>query len=168
MLFQPSSRKGRPPQRHKYTKKYNRIAPSSPQASQTIWGNQCGSDDRDCHTQSRRTIVSQRCRDTIDKCCAPNSHIATVWTCPTPTDTHTHTPRGDGQTTHTQSKQSRCVPFSDPHVHKVARSNDTRQGCNHSSANTLGPVHHMARTHQADDKSKGRKKEGVHQQRVLC
>ena len=41
-------------------------------------------------------------------------------------------------------------------------------GCSHSSANTLGPVHHVARTHQTDDKSKGRKRKGVHQQRVLC
>ena len=105
-------------------------------------------------------------RDTIDKCCAPDSHIATVWTCPTPTDTHTA--RRWTNNTHTQSKQSRCVPFSDPHVHKVARSNDTRQECNHSSANTLGPVHHMARTHQADDKSKGRKKKGVYISKGFC
>ena len=40
--------------------------------------------------------------------------------------------------------------------------------CSHSSANTLVPVRHVARTHQIDDKSKERKKKGVHQQRVLC
>ena len=84
------------------------------------------------------------------------------------TGLHPHREAMDKQHTHTQSKQSRCVPFGDPHVHKVARSNDTMQEFNHSSTNTLGPVHHMARTHQTDDKSKGRKKKGVHQQRVLC
>ena len=39
--------------------------------------------------------------------------------------------------THTTS-QSRCVPFSDPHVHKVARSTDTRQECTNSSAKAMG------------------------------
>ena len=32
---------------HKPTKEYQRIVPSSSQPSPTIWGNQCGSDDRD-------------------------------------------------------------------------------------------------------------------------
>ena len=43
------------------------------------------------------------------------------------------------------------------------QSNDierTKLECSHSSANTLGPVHHMARKHQTDDKSKVRKKKG--------
>jgi len=52
----------------------------------------------------------------------------------------TPTPRDDAQATHTQPRSSRCVPFSDPHVHKVTRSNETRQGCTHSSANTLGTI----------------------------
>ena len=39
--------------------------------------------------------------------------------------------------THTTS-QSRCVPFSGPHVPKVARSTDTRQECTNSSAKTMG------------------------------
>ena len=71
----------------------------------------------------------------------------------------TPTPRGQAQTTHThtQSGSSCCVPFCDRQVHKVTQSDEIRQECDHSSANTLGPVHHMARTHQADDKSKGRK-----------
>ena len=81
-------RKGPSPQRHKYTKECHRIAPSSNQPSQVLWGNHCGSDDRDCHT-------------------------------------------------HTTS-QSRCVPCSDPHVHKVARSTDTRQECTNSSAKAMG------------------------------
>ena len=31
-----------------------------PQPSPIIWGNQCGPDDRDCHTQLRRTIVPKK------------------------------------------------------------------------------------------------------------
>ena len=55
-------------------------------------------------------------------------------------------------TTHIHAtSQSRCVPFSDPHVHTVARSTDTRQECTHNSAKTMGPVHHLGWTHQADE-----------------
>ena len=81
---------------------------------------------------------------------------------------HPHRDAKHKQHTHTQPGSSRCVPFGDPHVHKKDRSNGTKQECNHSSANTLVPAHHVARTHQIDDKSKERKKKGVHQQRVLC
>ena len=52
------------------------------------------------------------------------------------TDRHPHREAMDKQ--HTQARQSRCVPFSDPHVHKVARATDTRQGCTNSSAKTMG------------------------------
>ena len=79
-----------------------------------------------------------------------------------------HPHREAMHTQHTEPGPSYRGPFSDPHVHKVTQSIETKQECNHSSANTLGPVHHVARTHQADDKSKERKKEGVHEQRVLC
>ena len=59
---------------------------------------------------------------------------------------------------HTEPWPSCCVPFGDPHVHKVTPSGETKQECIHSSATTLGPVHDLAGTHQTDDKSKGRKK----------
>jgi len=55
---------------------------------------------------------------------------------------------------HTEPRSSCCVPFCDPHVHKETRSNDNKQECSHSNANTLVPIHHVARTHQVDDKSK--------------
>ena len=67
-----------------------------------------------------------------------------------------------------QPKPSWCVPFGDPHVHKAEPSTETRQGCKHSSANTWVSIQQPTRTHHVDDKSKGRKKKGVHQQRVLC
>ena len=35
------------------------------------------------------------------------------------------------------------------------------QECNHSNANTLVPTHHVARTHQVDDKPKEMKKKGI-------
>ena len=50
------------------------------------------------------------------------------------------------------------MSFGDPHVHTVTPSGETKQECIHSSANTLGPGHHLARTHQTDDKSKERKR----------
>ena len=170
MLHQPSGRNGPSPQRRKYTKKYDQIAPSSSQASPTLWGNHCGSDNRDCHThthtQTRRTFVPKAVATPLTSGCVPGPDIATVWTCPTPV--YIHTARPGTNNTHTQPGSSCCVPFCDPHVHKETRSTDTKQECSHSSANTLVPVHHVARTHQINDKSKERKKKGVHQQRVLC
>ena len=50
----------------------------------------------------------------------------------------TPTPRGDAQTTHTTRAIVLCVPFGDPHVHKVTTSKEAKQECTHSSANTLG------------------------------
>ena len=47
MVYRTSGRKGPSPQRHKPTKECQRVVPSSSQPSPTIWGNQCGSDDRD-------------------------------------------------------------------------------------------------------------------------
>ena len=61
---------------------------------------------------------------------------------------------------HTQPGSSCCAPFGDPHVHRETRSNKTRQECSHSSANTLVQIHHLAMTHQIDDKSKERGKKG--------
>ena len=104
------------------------------------------------------TIVPKRVAPPLTPAVYQGPAIATVWACPTPVYIHT---ASYGQTTHTHPKQSRCVPFSDPHVHKVATSRETKLGCTHSSANTLGPAHHMARTHQTDDKSKGWKRRGT-------
>ena len=61
---------------------------------------------------------------------------------------------------HTESGPSCCVPSGDPHVHNVPPSCNARQERSHSSENTMGPVHHMTRTHHTDDQSKGRKREG--------
>ena len=88
----------------------------------------------DTHTTSQNQCA-QDGRDTIDTCCAPGPNIATVWTSPTPVYTHA---ASYGRPTHTQPKQSRCVPFSNPHVHKLARSDDTRQECTHNTAKTMG------------------------------
>ena len=177
MLHQPTGRKGRSPQRQTYLQECHRIVPSSSQTSPTIWGNQCGPDDRDCHTYGedtpdRRPVQrKEKGGGTSAKgsvlilTCVPLPHLVL----PLSGCTCSGTPTKATRTTHTHSPtQSRCVPFSDPHVHKAARSNDTRQECTHSNANTMGPFHHPAKSHQADEKSKGREKEGVHQQRVLC
>ena len=107
----------------------------------------------------------QEGRDTIDICCASGPDIATVWTCPTPV--YTHTARRCTNNTHRARAIVPCAlrrPTC-PQSNTIGRN---QAGYNHSSANTLGPVHHMARTHQTDDKSKGRGKKGAHQQRVLC
>ena len=73
----------------------------------------------------------------------------------------TPTPRGDAQATRKARAIVLCVPLGDPHVHKVMPSGETRQECSHGSANPLGPVHHMARAHPTDEKSKSRKRRGA-------
>ena len=158
MLHQPSGRNGPSPQRRKYTKKYDQIVHSPSHTSRpsgvTIV----------CRTTATATLTTSH-----NHCAQAGRNTIGTWLCTRPrhrdcvdmpdAGLHPHRQLWTNNT-HTQPKQSRCVPFSDPHVHKVARSTDTRQGCTHSSANTMGPVHHMARTHQTDDKSKGRKKKG--------
>ena len=80
--------------------------PHPPKASPIIWGNQCGSDDRDCHTQPRRTIVPNEGRDTIDICCTPSP---TLRRCGHARRRPTPTPRGDAQTTHRASAIVLCA-----------------------------------------------------------
>ena len=129
------------------------ILPTSP----TMWGNQCGLDDRDWHTQPRMDHCSQEGRTTIGPCCVPGSDIATVWTCPTPV----YTPHREAMhKQHTEPRPSGCVAFGDPHVHKVARSNDTRQECTHSTAKALGTSPPSGEDTPDDDQSKGRKRRG--------
>ena len=116
------------------------------------------------HTQPRRTIVP----NTVATSLTPAMHQGpTSRRCGHARRRSTPTPRRCTNNTQSQGHRAVC-PFGDPHVHKVTPSGETKQGCSHSNANTLGPIHHMARTRKTDDKSKGRKKEGVHQQRVLC
>ena len=167
MLHQPSGRKGPSPKPRKYTMRYEKIEPSSSQASPTLWGKHCGSDNRDCHTHTTsQNHCAQEGRDTIDTGCAPGPRHRDGVDMP---DAGLHPHREAMHNKHTQQPGSSCcVPFCDPHVHEETRSNDTKQECNHSSANTLVPLHHVARAHQINDKSKERKKKGVHQQRVLC
>ena len=62
----PPVAKVTPPQRRKYIKKYDQIAPSSSHASPTLWGNHCGSDNRDCHTHTTsRNHCAKAGRNTI-------------------------------------------------------------------------------------------------------
>ena len=117
------------------------------------------------HTQPRKTIVLKDAAKPL----APAGHQdPTSRRCGHARRQPTPTPRGDAQTKHRAKAIVLCAPVGDPHVHQITTSKETKPECSHSSAYTLGPVHHMARTHQTDDKSKGRKKKGVHQQRVLC
>ena len=135
-----------------------------PQTSPVLWGDHCGPDDRDCHTHNLAEPLCQEGRDTIDTCCAPGPDIATVGHA---RRRSTPTPRGNAQTTHRARAIVLCA-LRRPTCPLSKAIGRTQAGCSHSSANTLGPVHHMARTHQTDDKCNGRKKKGVHQQRVLC
>ena len=158
MLHQPSGRNGPSPQRRKYTKKYDQIVPSSPQASRpsgvTIVGRTTATatlttSHNHCAQAGRNTIGTWLCtrprhRDCVDMPDAGLHPHRQLWT----------------NNTHTQPKQSRCVPFSDPHVHKVARSNDTRQECTHSSAKTMGTSPPSGEDTPDDDQSKGRKRRG--------
>ena len=165
MLYHPSGCEGPSPQRRKYTKKYNQIGPSSSRTSPTRWGNHCGPDDRDCHTQHRRTSVSKRVATQSASGCLPGPDIATVWTCPTPVYTNT-----EGRcTNNTQRQGHRAVRPSATHMSTKKRHltkpswNATTATQTHSDQSTM-----WLGTHRTDDKFKGRKKEEVHEQRVLC
>ena len=59
---------------------------------------------------------------------------------------------------HTEPGPSCCVPFGDPHVNKVTRS-ENQAGMHPQQRTHMVPVHHVARTHQIDDKSQEKKKE---------
>ena len=67
-------RKGPSPQRHKYTKECHRITPSSNQPSQVLWGNHCGSDDRDCHTHNLAIALCALQRPTCPQSSAIDRH----------------------------------------------------------------------------------------------
>ena len=77
-----------------------------PRTSPTRWGNHCGPDDRDCHTQPRRTIVAKRVATPLTSGCVPGPDIATVWTCPTPV--YTHTAKLCTNNTHSQGHRAVC------------------------------------------------------------
>ena len=138
-----------------------------PQASPILTDNPCGPDDRDCHThtQPRRTIVPKAVATPL----APAVHQGpTSRRCGHTRRRSTPTPRGHAQTTHTQPTQSRCLPFIGPHVHKAARSNDTRQECTNNSAKAMGDQPTIWGGHTMPTRSPKEGKGGVHEQRILC
>ena len=131
MLHQPSGRNGPSPQRRKYTKKYDQIAPSSSQASPTLWGNHCGSDNRDCHTHS---LAGPLCPSRSQH----HWHLA-VYQAPTSRlcgharRRSTSTPRGHTQTTHTHSQGHRAVCPSATHM-SIRKRDRTKPSRNATTA----------------------------------
>ena len=86
------------------------------------------------HTQPRRTIVPK----TVATSLAHAMHQdPTSRRCGHARRRSTPTPRAMHKQ-HTEPRPSCCVPFGDPHVHNVTPSSNTRQECNHSSANRRG------------------------------
>ena len=138
-----------------------------PQASPIIWGNHCGSDDRDCHTHN---LAGQLCpRGSQHHWHLTVHQGSTSRRCGHARHRPTPTPRGDGQATHThtQSTQSRCVPFSDPHVHKVTRSNDTDRN-EPTATQHIGASPAYGEDTPDRRQVQRKEKEGVHEQRVRC
>ena len=166
MLYRASGRKSRSPQRHTYTRECHRLVPFSPNPPRSSGVTIVGPTTAIATHNLAEPLCPKRVATPLTSGCVPGPDIATVLTCPTPVCTHTA--KLCTINTHTAWTIVLCVSFGDPHVHKVTPPDETMQECNHSNANTLGPIHHVAMTHQTDDKSKGRKKKGVHQQRVLC
>ena len=157
MLYQPSGHKGRTPQRHKYTK--GTTGPSNHhQLSPILRDNRCGHDDRDCHThahtQTRRTIVPK----TVATPFTPAVHQGpTSRRCGHARRRSTPTQRGDAQTTHTHSQRNRAVCPSATHMStKLSDRTTPDRNAFTAARRQWGPVHHLARTHQTDDKSKER------------
>ena len=149
MLHQPSGRSNASPQRRKYTKKYDRIVPSSSRTPRPARVTIVAPTTAIATHTTSQNHCAQAGRNTIDIwLCTRSQHRDGV------PDAGLHPHREAMHKQHTQPRSSCCVPFGDPYVHKETRTNDTKQECSHSSANTLVPVHHLARTHQIDDKSK--------------
>ena len=129
MLYKPSGRKGRTPQRHKYTKKCHKLVPSSSQASPTLWGNHCGSDNRDCHTHN---LAKPLCPSGSQH----HWHLA-VYQAPTSRlcgharRRPTSTPRGQIQTTHTHNQGHRAVCPSATHM--SIRKRDRTKPCRNAA-----------------------------------
>ena len=164
ILYQPSGRNGRSPQRHKYTKCTTEPHPHS-QPSQILWGNHCGPDDRDCHTHNlAEPLCPKRSRHHWHLQCTRAQHRDGVGM----PDAGLHPHRGAMDKQHTEPRPSCCVPFGDPHVHKVTPSGKTRQGRNNSSANTLGGSPPYGEDTPDRRQVQRKEQKGVHQQRVLC
>ena len=165
MLHQPTGRKSRSPQRHKYPQECHRIVPSSSQPSRQSGVTNVGPTTAIAtHTQPRRTSVPKTVATSLTPAMQQGP---TSRRCGHARRRSTPTPRAMHKQ-HTEPGPSCCVPFGESHVHKITRSGETKQECNRSSANTLGAVHHMARTHQTDDQSKGRKKGGGYSSKGFC
>ena len=127
MLHQPSGRNGPSPQRRKYTKKYDQIEPSSSQASPTLWGNHCGSDNRDCHTHTHNLAAhcAQAGRNTIG-----------AWLCTKPrhrdcvgipdAGVHQHRDARHKQHTHSQGNRAVCPSATHMSIRKRDRTKPNR------------------------------------------
>ena len=100
------------------------IVPSSSLAFRPVWGNHCGLDDRDCHTQPRRTNVPKRVATPLTSGCAPGPDIATLWTCPTPA--YTHTAKLCTNNTHSQGHRAVCPSATHMSMRKGDRTKPGR------------------------------------------
>ena len=160
MLHQPSGRNGPSPQRRKYTKKYNQLVPSSSRASAFRWRDHCGPDDRDCHTQHRRTIVPKRVATPLASGCVPGPDIANA-------GLHPHRWARHKQHTHSRGHRAVCPSATHMSIRKRDRTKPIRNAATaahtHWCQSTMWRGHTRSTTSPKDGKSRG-----VHQQRVLC
>ena len=164
MLYQPSGRKGRTPQRHKYAKGYDRTEQSSPSLPDpegwSLWARR----PRLPHTQPRRTIVPK----TVATPLAPAVHKGPISRrCGHTRRRSTPTPRGDAQTTH----RPRAIVLSVLRRPTCTQSNTI--GRNQTGMHPQQRKHIGASPPSGEDtpdrrQVQGMKKKGVHQQRVLC
>ena len=104
-------------------------------------------------------------RATIDKCCAPDSHIATVWTCPTPTDTHTA--RRWTNNTHTIKAIALCA-LQRPTCPQSGAIERHQAGMQPQQRKHIGTSPPYGEDTPGRRQVQRKEKEGVHQQRVLC
>ena len=89
-----------------------------PPSLPTRWGDNCGPDDRDCHTHTHT--------DSQDHCAQDGRDTIDIWLCTRTRhrdgvdmpDAGLHPHREAMHKQHTQSGSSCCAPFGDPHVHK--------------------------------------------------
>ena len=120
MLYQPSGRKGRSPQRHTYTKKYHRIAPSPPVPRPSGVKIVGSTTEVATHTHNLAEPLDP---NPIATALTRARHRDGVYM----PDAGLHPHQETMHKQHTEPVPSCCVPFGDPHVHKVTPSGNTRQ-----------------------------------------
>ena len=134
----------------------HQIVPSSSRTSPTRWGNHCGPEDRDCHTQPRNTSVHKRVVTPLTSGCVPGPDIATVWTCPTPV--YTRTARLCTNNTHSQGHRAVCPSAAQVSIRKRDRTKPSRNAATAAQTHWCKSTNWRGHTRSTTSPKKGKRR----------